>query len=86
MINYNKYNGLGSGENGQFTFLDIIALISFFIALENLDENLSQTDKQELQEDLSNSINKILQEIHGHLQMQDEKIDQILKELKNDSR
>ena len=80
---YNK--GLGSGDNGEFTFLDTISLISFMIGLMNLNENLTQGDKQELMETLSEQADKLLNEIHRHLQEQDEKIDIILEELKHDS-
>ena len=79
-------NGLGSGDNGEFTFLDTLSLISFFIGMSNLGENLNQSDKQDLQKDLTDKMNIILNEIHSHLQQQDDKIDLILKELNNDSR
>ena len=75
----NQRNGLGNGEFGQFTFLDIVSLMSFFLSVMNLNENLSQNDKQELAENLSNKADLLLKEIHGHLQDQDEKIDKILE-------
>lgn len=78
-------SGLGSGENGQFTFLDIVSVLSFFIGLENLDANLTQSDKQELQHDLIEITNKLLTEIHSHLQDQDDKLDKLLERLNNDS-
>ena len=37
-------SGLGSGDNGEFTFLDIISIISFCVGLQNLDLNLQQED------------------------------------------
>ena len=79
-------SNLGSGDQGEFTFLDIIALMSFFIGVINLDENLTQSDKQELQESLSQKADLLLQEIHGHLEEQDALLKQILEELRNDSR
>lgn len=75
-------SGLGSGDYGEFTFLDIITLISFFIGLANLEENLTQGDKQELQEDLSNKADLLLNEIHSHLEEQDKKLDLILQEIR----
>lgn len=80
-------NGLGSGENGQFTFLDSVSLLGFFIGLMNLEENITQSDKQEMMEELNNKTDLLLREIHKHLQMQDEKIDNILRymEAQNDS-
>ena len=77
---------LGSGDNGEFTFLDIISLMSFFIGLMNLGENLTQGDKQELQEDLSQKADLLLQEIHNHLEKQDSLLQQILKEIQDDSK
>ena len=55
------------------------------IGLMNLNENLTQGDKQELMETLSEQADKLLNEIHRHLQEQDEKIDKILEEIKHDS-
>ena len=66
--------GLGSGDNGEFTFLDIISLTSFLIGIMNLDENLTQGDLQD-------KAQLILDEIHEHLQQQDDKIDEILRRL-----
>ena len=78
MININN-NGLGSGDNGQFTFLDIITLMGFFISIMNLNENLTQNDKQDLQQTFSDKTDALLQEIHSHLQEQDKKIDELLE-------
>ena len=63
-------NGLGSGENGQFTFLDMISLISFFIGIMNLNENVTQGDKQELMEELDTKTRFLLTEIHKHLEIE----------------
>ena len=67
----------GSGANGEFTFIDIISLISFYVGLENLSSNISQEDVQGVAED-------ILNEIHQHLKTQDEKIDRILEVLQDE--
>ena len=77
--------GFGNGENGQLTFLDTINLISFMIGVMNLNENLTQGDKQDLLKIFSQEAERLLNEIHHHLQEQDEKIDIILEELKHDS-
>ena len=73
-------------NNNQLTFLDVISIMSFCISLMNLDENLSQGDKQDLQNDLAEKMKIILTEIHGHLEEQDKKIEQILEEISNDNR
>ena len=70
---------LGSGNNGAFTFLDSISIASFLIGIMNLEENLTQGDKQDLENKLSSSIELLLNEVHSHLNAQDRKIDKILK-------
>lgn len=72
---------LGSGDNGEFTFLDIVSIASFLLGVMNLEENLTQNDKQELQEDLSNKADLLLKEIHRHLKEQDRKLDVIIERL-----
>lgn len=37
-------NKLGSGNNGEFTFIDILSMVSFCVALQNLDLNIAQED------------------------------------------
>lgn len=72
---------MGSGEYGEFTFLDTITLISFVISLQNLNANLTQNDKQDLQKDLSDKADTLLNEIHTHLANQDDKLTEILNRL-----
>ena len=65
--------------NKQLDFLDILSIASFVIGLENLQENITQGDMQELE-------HYITDEIHNHLEIQDRKLDLILERLKeNDS-
>ena len=73
--------GLGSGEQGEFTFIDLLAVAGFLVGLQNLDLNLTQEDKQDLQNDLADKSKLLLNEIHTHLNTQDQKIDHILQEL-----
>ena len=77
--------GLGSGENGEFTFLDTLNILSFLIGTMNFQENLTQGDKQELLEVFSKKADDLLKEIHSHLEEQDNKIDKILEVLSHDS-
>lgn len=72
---------IGSGDGGELTFLDIVSLASFFVGLENLDMNLTQDDKQDLQRDLSEKSDTILTEIHKHLEDQDSKLNWIMEKL-----
>lgn len=72
----------------EFSFLDLLNVASFLLAIENLNANLTQNDKADLQKDLTDKAEKILKEIHSHLEKQDSKIDTVLKfleDLKNDN-
>ena len=76
----------GSGVNGEFTFIDILEILSFIIGMMNLDENLTQGDKQDLLQEFSSKADLLLKEIHSHLKKQDDKLDKILEVISNDSR
>ena len=75
-----------NSENRQLTFLDILNVLSFLIGVENLEANLDQNDKADLQHDLTMTAEKLLSEIHAHLESQDVKIDKILKRLEDIAR
>jgi hypothetical protein len=78
---------IGSGENGQLTFLDLISILSFWIGIENLDMNITQEDIQETTTILDEKLKKEVDDIHSHLSIQDAKLNHIigiLEELKND--
>ena len=77
---------IGSGRDGEITFLDLITIISFVVGVLNLDSNATQTDQQRLMRKFDDNLERLLNEIHGHLQEQDRKIDRILEVLENDSR
>ena len=70
-----------SSESRQLDFLDLLNILSFLIAIENLEANLTQSDKQDLQHDLSVTAEKLLTEVHAHLEAQDKKIDEILNRM-----
>ena len=63
--------------NRELDVLDILNVLSFYIGIKNLGENLSQTTA-------CNLLDKAVEDIHKHLEEQDNKIDMILKELSND--
>ena len=73
----------GSGVNGELTMLDILAIISFLISVLNLDENLSQSDKSDLLNNLQEETSVIINEINSHLIEQDEKLNTIIKLLED---
>ena len=74
---------VGSGENGQLTAIDILSILSFVVGLQNLDLNIDQNDMdaqtRDIDERASRLVSDALNEIHDHLQRQDEKIDRILE-------
>lgn len=55
--------------------LDAIAAISFVLGVANYQENISQSDVQDL-------VQNALRDLHNHLEQQDKKIDEILRILK----
>ena len=69
----------------SMNFLDVLSVMSFCISLQNLELNISQDDLQKETERLDTSLRQNVEEIHRHLEMQDKKIDKILKELKHDN-
>ena len=68
--------------SNQLEFLDLLSIASFCIGLMNLDENITQGDMQDLSQEFNLRASNILDEIHGHLEVQDSKLDEILKKLK----
>ena len=77
---------IGTGENGEMTFLDIISILSFCIGLENLDMNITQEDMQENADRLDERLRKEVEDIHSHLAIQDAKLNHVvrmLEEIKN---
>jgi hemerythrin-like domain-containing protein len=68
-------------ENQKQNLLDSVSMVSFIIGLLNLEENLTQGDKQDLMEDFNDKAELLLKEIHAHLEKQDNKLDEIIKRL-----
>ena len=76
---------MGSGDSGEFTFLDMLAILSFAIGVANYEENMTQSDKQELLQEFNHRMETALMDIHDHLSVQDAKIDRILKSIKEET-
>lgn len=58
-----------------------VTMVSFIVGILNYEENLTQGDKQDLISELNNTANKLLDEIHQHLESQDNKLNKILERL-----
>lgn len=71
--------GLGSGADGEWTFLDTLSIISFCVGLQNLDLNISQENLDSQTKELDAKLREVVDDIHQHLKDQDEKIDKILE-------
>ena len=73
---------IGSGTNGELTWLDLLNVLSFYIGLKNLDLNIDQNDMDRQTKEIDKRANELVHsaiaEIHQHLEAQDEKIDRIL--------
>lgn len=72
----------------NYNYIDYVNLMDLAISIRNLQSNNSQEERQKLEEHFNNKLNIVLNDIHSHLQKQDEKIDLILKKLemtKNDN-
>ena len=67
--------------NKQLEFLDILTMLGFALNVANLNENLTQSDKQDLMHETDKQSSDILSAIQQHLEVQDKKIDEILKRL-----
>ena len=74
-------SGIGSGNNGELTFLDILSIISFCVGLQNLDLNLAQEDLDRQTQELDSRLRTVVDDIHGHLSVQDTKLNLILNKL-----
>ena len=61
-------------ERQQFTIMDVLNIISFYIGLKNLDLNFTQDTAGKM---LDIAVN----DIHAHLKEQDEKLALIMQEL-----
>ena len=59
----------------KWNMLDAMTVVGFMIGLANYDENITQSDLQDV-------MKGVLSGIHEHLEEQDRKIDEILMLLK----
>lgn len=62
-------------------FLDAVALVSFIIGIANYNENLSQSDKDDMMHALDEKANNMLEKLEADLEEQNELLRQILDKL-----
>ena len=58
--------------------------MSFLIGIANYQENLTQSDKQDLLHEVDEATEQAIQKVREHLTEQDKKIEKILEMLKNE--
>ena len=61
-------------EKEQLSFIDLLSIMSFCIGVMNLELNVTA-------EDIDSQTQTLLNEIHGHLELQDQKLDNLVERL-----
>ena len=74
-----QMKGRGTGADGEWTFLDILTLMGFCIGLQNLDLNITQDNLDTQTQELDRRLREVVDDIHQHLALQDQKIDRIME-------
>lgn len=69
--------------NREYDFLDALTIASFLISLQNLDLNASSDDIAKTSNEIIERLEKDLDDIHGHLSVQDAKINALLNRLED---
>lgn len=67
--------------NNRCDFMDMLNILSFIISIMNYDENLTQSDLQNITKNLDEKTTLLLNEIHSHLEEQDKKLNRIMEAL-----
>ena len=63
-------------------FMDAVSLVSFMIGVANYNENLSQSDKDDMMHALDEKTNAMLERLEADLEKQNELLRQILDKLR----
>lgn len=64
--------------------LDAITLVSFIIGIANYNENLTQSDKDDIMNRLDQQTKDILIRVQGELEKQNEMLKEILEQLRKE--
>lgn len=62
-------------------FLDVLSILSFAIGIANYEENLSQSDKDDIMHELDIKTTKMLKQIEDDLEYQNSLLNAILQKL-----
>lgn len=66
--------------NRELDLIDLLSIMSFVIGLMNYEENLTQSDKQELMNELDRKTSRLLNELKKELNYQNELLERILND------
>ena len=66
-----------NGSERKDSILDAMAIVSFLVGMTNYEENITQSQLQEV-------AKSIMSDIHTHLKEQDNKIDRIIELLEKE--
>ena len=69
--------------NRELDLMDILSIASFLIAVQNLDLNVSGDDMHRQTNELTERLEKAINDIHEHLTVQDAKLNIILNRLED---
>ena len=84
MMMFNPFTGqMMDVPNNQLDTIDILSVISFYIGLKNYQENLSQSDKDDLMQKLDAQTGEILQRLTTEIEKQNVMLEKILNILQN---
>lgn len=68
----------------EITFSDFLNLYGIYLNFKNLELNLTQTDKQELLQELDEKTARVLNRIEQHLEKQDAVLQKLQERVFND--
>ena len=70
----------------EYSFIDLINIVSFCVGLQNLDLNISQENLDNQTQELDGRLRESVADIHEHLRKQDAKIDKIIEVLNDENK
>ena len=69
----------------EITFSDFLSLYGIYLSFKNLELNLTQSDKQELMQELDAKTTQVLNRIEQHLEKQDAVLQKLQERVFNDN-
>lgn len=70
-------------DNNNNNLMDALSVLSFMIGLANYQENLTQSDKDDMMKSLDEATNAMLEKLEIYINEQNEMLREILKRLED---